>query len=250
MNEYHYTVTLPGHHYEQNEEYFILAQNGHTRTFKLHEYSEIYKFPKLYEYVLIDLLKEASHEVMPALLAQEVLRAQCSVADLAVLEVGAGTGLIGEGLRKQGVRTIVGIDILEEAAEAAQRDRPGVYSGYYVKDLSQLTPSDRKELEAVRFNCLVCVSAASYHIPPSAFRCAYNLIADNGWIMFNLKEKLLEECPKTGAIPLLNRIIEEGILDITVKHEYQHRIAVDGTPIMYVGIVGRKRTNIPEDMKV
>ena len=40
-----------------------------------------------------------------------------------------------------GVDTVVGIDIIEEAAMALERDRPGIYSEYFVEDLTSL-PSE------------------------------------------------------------------------------------------------------------
>ena len=40
--------------------------------------------------------------------------------------------MVGEELEELGASTIVGIDLLPEAAAAAVRDRPGVYDDYCV----------------------------------------------------------------------------------------------------------------------
>jgi hypothetical protein len=38
------------------------------------------------------------------------------------------------------VESVVGVDIIPEAQEAADRDRPGVYEDYYVVDLTRMQP--------------------------------------------------------------------------------------------------------------
>ena len=44
-----------------------------------------------------------------------------TAAQLRVLDVGAGNGMVGEELDRMGAKHIVGVDIIPEAAEAAQR---------------------------------------------------------------------------------------------------------------------------------
>ncbi|MEN8261723.1 MAG: hypothetical protein ABFS02_14360 [Pseudomonadota bacterium] len=41
-------------------------------------------------------------------------------------------------LKQYGVARMVGVDIIPEAMEAQQRDRPAVYDDYYVADFTQL----------------------------------------------------------------------------------------------------------------
>ena len=53
-----------------------------------------------------------------------------SPSDLRVLDLGAGNGIVAERLTEAGVGHIVGVDLLEEAAQAAERDRPDAYDDY------------------------------------------------------------------------------------------------------------------------
>ena len=48
---------------------------------------------------------------------------------LAVLDVGAGNGMVGEQLKCSGVKRSL-VDIIQEAKQAALRDRPGIYKEY------------------------------------------------------------------------------------------------------------------------
>ena len=151
--------------------------------------------------------------------------------------------MTGKYLRDKGVKIIIGVDVIEEALEAVNRDRPNIYNKYYIEDLSNVTPNIYKELENIGFNSLVCASALN-HVPVSAFALAYNLIENNGWIALNFS------CDgfKQAAVKLVNQIIEQGMLKIKTQHDYQHRLTVTGNPIMYTGIVGQKLADIPNNL--
>jgi hypothetical protein len=66
--------------------------------------------------------------------------------------------MVGEQLAELGVERIVGVDLLEEARDAALRDRPEVYDEYLALDMTELEDEPRAALEAARFNCMTCVS--------------------------------------------------------------------------------------------
>jgi len=116
-----------------------------------------------------------------------------------VLDLGAGNGIMGESLIKLGVSRIAGIDILEDVRVAAERDRPGLYDAYYAIDLCEMSASLREEFADWRLNCMTAVAALGFgDIPARAFREAYNLIDENGWIAFNIKEAGLVEVAAGG----------------------------------------------------
>ena len=233
----------------QAEEYCIIEQDGHERRIRLHDYHEIYAIPGLYEEIFCERLKYRSPEVVTRLLIQEVSKSLTPVSELAVLDMGAGNGIVGEILRQRGASLIVGIDIFPEAAEAAQRDRPGVYDHYYIEDLQNLSSGTRKKLEAKGFNCLITVGALGFgDIPSPAFAEGYNIIVDHGWIAFNIKEDFLEQGDSTGFSHIVKGMADRDILDIKVKHRYCHRISVDGRPLYYVAVIGKKKASIPSFM--
>jgi SAM-dependent methyltransferase len=249
MNPPSFLVRLPTYEssLDQHEEYFILVQDGIEQAIRLQDYRAIYRVPGLYEYVLNDMLQCVSHNLTIDLLEANLRRDGESLAGLSVLEIGAGTGLVAAGLRQRGVETIVGIDILEEAMEAAERDHPGVYTRYYAEDLCRLSADTRRELSVVAFNCLACISAGGCnHIPARAFTAGYNMLPDGGWILTNIRTSTLEH-PQTDhdALPrLINQITEDGTFEVYERKTYQHRLTVYGKPIMYTALVGRKRAAI------
>jgi predicted TPR repeat methyltransferase len=233
----------------QDEECCILELNGVKRKIRFHDYHEIYRIPGLYEYLFCDRLGCVSPEVVTKLLGDAVAESSTSLSELDILELGAGNGIVGELLKKQGVHAIVGIDVVPEAAEAACRDRPSVYQDYYVADLDNLSSDIEKNLEARGFNCLVAVGALGFgDIPPKTFAKAHSFIAVEGWIAFNIKENFLDENDATGFSRLFREMVEGGILEVQVKHRYRHRFSVNRRPLHYVGIIAKKKAAIPEQM--
>jgi predicted TPR repeat methyltransferase len=163
-----------------------------------------------------------------------------------VLDLGAGNGIMAEELRKLGVDTVVGVDILSEAADAGWRDRPDAYEDYLVADMSQLTEAESSRLKGFNLNALTCVAALGFgDIPPEAFRVAFNMVSDGGWFAFTLKEKFYTVGDLSGYHRLLQRAREEGILEMKTEERYPHRRATTGEPLYYNALVGRKHADIP-----
>jgi hypothetical protein len=229
----------------QDEECCTVEVNGVKQRIRFHDYHKIYRIPGLYEYLFCDKLGCVSPEVITGLLKDEVAESSTLLSELHVLEIGAGNGIVGELLKGQGVNSIVGIDIVPEAAEATRRDRPLVYDDYYLADLEDLSPDIKKKLSAKRFNCLITVGALGFgDIPPKAFATAFDFIVEGGWIAFNIKEDFLEESDTTGFSGLIRKMVEGGILEVQVQQQYRHRFSIDGRPLYYVGVIGKKKAEI------
>jgi predicted TPR repeat methyltransferase len=163
-----------------------------------------------------------------------------------VFEVGAGNGMVGRELSELGVETIVGVDIIEEARMAAERDRPGVYEDYLVLDLTDIPLDTGRALETRGFNCLVTVAALGFgDIPPNAFAAAHNLIEDGGLVVFNIKEDFIAGDDGSGFSRLISDAFEHGALEMRSQRRYQHRLSVAGEPLHYVAIVAEKRADLP-----
>ena len=170
------------------------------------------------------------------------------MADLSVLDAAAGNGLMGGALAAFGAGSLTGVDIIAEAAEAAQRDRPGLYADYVVADLTDMAPDVRRRLEDKRFNCLTLVAALSFdEVPPRAFAEAFNLVADGGWIAFNVKRDLFQDRDEGGIGELVARMVGDGVMEQRASVRYRHRLSVRGEPIYYVALMGRKRAKLPLD---
>ena len=230
----------------QAEEYCIIEQDGQERRISLHDYREIYTIPGLYEHLFCERLKYKSPDVTTRLLIEQINKSSAPISELAVFDLGAGNGIVGEILKQNGAKLIVGVDVVPEAAIAARRDRPGVYDDYYIEDLRNLPLDARKRIEAKGLNCLVTSGALGFgDIPAPAFAVGYNLIAANGWIAFNIKEDFIEESDSTGFSDLVKSMLDGGILDLRVRHRYCHRLSFDGRALYYVAVVGVKKAPIP-----
>lgn len=248
MQKVDFEIQLPALESARNlpiqEEYFGLNHNGTKRKLRLHDYAEVYRIPHLYEYVMAKL-QEKSHTVLSSLLIDQLTQAGGNIEDLVVLEVGAGSGMVGKALADLGVKSITGIDILPEAAEAAKREYPGVYQNYYVEDLTHLSDRAREMLTSRGFNCIVCGSALGFnHIPAQGWATAFNAIAPNGWIAFNVQKERWEDTSEASFVAWHPWVGEKNIFEITETHDYQHRFYLDGRPLHYVAIIGRKQANI------
>jgi SAM-dependent methyltransferase len=228
----------------QDTEWCEVRVDGETHTIRFHDYHEIYDIPGLYERIFHDHLQCRSPEVVIGLL-QEQLEDPRS---LAALDVGAGNGLVGEQLQRLGVRSIVGVDILPEAARAAERDRPDLYADYVVCDLTQLSEDERARVSAGPPNCLTLVAALGFDdIPPRAFAEAYNVVEDDAWIAFNVKADFLDREDESGFRGLIRRMVREDVFERVADRRYIHRLSIAGEPLEYVALVGRKRTGVPDE---
>ncbi|PRX45083.1 methyltransferase family protein [Prauserella shujinwangii] len=244
-------IALPRHkaEFDQDSEYCSVLLDGTWQTIRFHDYDRIFAVPGLYEQLFHDILDCRSPDVIGKLLKEETQRAGVATSALRVLDLGAGNGLVGEQLRAVGVGHLVGADILPRAREAALRDRPEVYDAYHVLDLTGLTPEQERTLTASSFNALACVAALGYgDIPPAAFRAAFNVVADGGWIAFTIKDRFLSAEDTSGFAELVRRCRETGVLEVRASERYRHRLAVTGDPLHYVALVGTKRADIPPDL--
>ena len=243
-----FSITFPevaSQHLDQDEEFCYLHTGESKRRIRFHDYGEIYNIPGLYEYLFYEKLECQSPSILGTLLDHEVSRQGKEMKDLCVLDVGAGNGIMGEVLSEAGVREIVGVDILPEAAEAAERDRPGLYDAYYSVDLLNPPEEVHQDLESREFNCLTMVAAMGFgDISPDVFAKAYNLIEDGGFVTFNLKENYLDEQDQSGFSELIQRMTDEQF-DSHLKVKYVHRLSVTGDPLYYTGIIGQKRSHLP-----
>ena len=118
----------------QDEVYFNLHEKDGDRKVRFHDYNELYKRPGLYEQLFYDRLKCKSPQKVAEILRSSVAQQNQHVAELRVLDFGAGNGMMGEALKKYGASRLVGVDIIPEARDATERDRPGLYDAYYVAD--------------------------------------------------------------------------------------------------------------------
>lgn len=236
---------------DQDEAFFHLTQESGRTKIRFHDYGAIYDRPGLYEQLFYDRLKCQSPSKVAGVLSQSVKKIQEQPTGLRVLDLGAGNGMAAEALASIGVSRLVGVDIIEEAKEAALRDRPGIYDHYYVADLTSPSEQLLSDLDAWSFNCLVCVAALGYgDIPPKAIATALDRIEPDSWIAFNIKETFFETSDTSGFSTFVRELIFSGYLDLFHLERYRHRLSIDGRPLNYFAIVGRKSgSELPEAVR-
>ncbi|MDY6969278.1 MAG: class I SAM-dependent methyltransferase [Spirochaetota bacterium] len=233
---------------EQDEAFFYLNRNNKDEKLLFHDYDTIYNEPNLYEQLFYDRLKCSSPQKIVTSLEHTINQNKEHFSELKILDFGAGNGMVGEQLKKIGVARLVGVDILHEAKKALDRDRPGIYDDYYVRDFTELNDTDREEIKAWNLNCLISVAALGFgDIPPKAFIEALNLISSEAWVAFNIKETFLFNSDISGFSKLIRELISSGHLFINHLERYRHRISIDGSPLFYFSIVCWKNSDISPD---
>ena len=233
---------------DQDEEWCEIERDGERRRIRLHDYAAIFNVPGLYEQLFAERLACDSPQIVAQLLRAELNAADIDPASLKVLDFGAGNGMVGEQLAAVGIESLVGLDLLTEARDAALRDRPGLYEDYYACDVTDLDPAVRRELEAHDCDAMTCVAALGFgDIPPAAFAQAFNLVASPGWVAFNLRDRFIADADPAGFGAFIGRMFDEGILEEQARVSYTHRVSVAGEPLEYHAIVARKRADVPLD---
>jgi SAM-dependent methyltransferase len=233
-------------HLSQAEAFFHLIENNSATRLRFHDYGEIYRRPGLYEQLFYERLRCSSPAKALEVLGSVLKSNRADIHELRVLDLGAGNGMVGELLH--GART-VGVDIEQEARDACVRDRPGAYDAFYVTDLCASTHELLEELRAWQFNCLACVAALGFgDIPVPAFASAFNLIQPEGWIVFNIKETFLQERDNSGFSRLIKHMLMGDLLQVHHLERYRHRLSIDGAPLFYYMLCGRKMADIPAEI--
>ncbi|WP_433800975.1 methyltransferase domain-containing protein [Actinomycetospora sp. CA-084318] len=233
----------PSSRFDQNDEWCVVQQpDGSWSEFRFHDYHRIFDVPGLYEKIFYDVLGCDTPRFMADLFADALAGSRESAADVRVLDLGAGNGIMAEELSTIGVAHAVGVDILTEARAAAERDRPGLYADYLVADLTDLPADAARTLADHRLTALTVVAALGFgDIPPAAFRTAYDQIADGGWVVLTIKDAFLAEDDTSGFATMISDGLASGALEVVRRERFRHRLATDASPLVYEGIVARKR---------
>jgi predicted TPR repeat methyltransferase len=242
MDLHRYNIDFPKNAgLDQNEEYIILKDRDSPEKIFLHDYQKFYEIPGLYEEVLYQRLKCCSPQILCTLLDKAMDCHEGRQEPLKVLDFGAGNGVAGETLKEQiGCETIVGVDILDQAKAAALRDRPELYDDYIVADFTDLEVPKKSGLETYDFNALMTVAALGYdHIGTQAFLNAFDMVSEEAWVVFNIKDRFLSQDDTTGFRDTVRSLMQDR-LHVLESQRYVHRLSISDEPLHYIGIVGKK----------
>lgn len=204
----------------------------------LHDYERIYGVPGLYEHIVQRLLRCRSPQIATDGLAQALERLGLDPGQIVLLDLGAGTGIVGELANGLGVRTVIGVDALEAARAACLRDRPRVYRDYLVGDLAAPRPELLERLRRHRPTALVSAGAfGGAHAPPAALLNALALLPAGAPVVFTIDERWMQTDGPGGFRAPVSRLITSGGLRLLRRWRFQHRLSTTGNPIHYELIV-------------
>jgi SAM-dependent methyltransferase len=212
---------------------------GDHEIIHLHDYARIYAVPGLYEHVVQERLQCCSPQVAAEGFLRAVARSRLKASSITVLDVGAGTGLVGELLLRGGVSRVVGVDALPAARTACMRDRPGVYADYLVGDLASRDSELRAALSDHGLGGLVSAGAfGGTHAPPAALINALAVLAPGAPVALTIDERWMETSDPDGFGCEIDRLVDQGDLELAERTRFRHRLTTGGEPIFYELLVG------------
>ena len=232
---------LRGADVAQGEEWADVTVNGERQRIRFHDYPAIFNIPGLYEEIFYERLGCDSPRKVTHLLRDLLADHRVPMADVRVLDIGAGNGMVGDELRALGVQNVTGVDILPEARDATFRDRPGVYDAYIVADLANLGEDHERAIRARNPNCLTMVAAMGVQdIQTGTLIKGLDLIDAPGWAAFTVREDIMRQDHASGFAGLMDTLEQDGRLLTEVFWRYRHRYLATGEPVYYCAIIVRK----------
>jgi len=121
---------------------------------------------------------------MPEVVAEKIVELIENPADMKVLDVGCGDGLVGEALFIRGFSDITGMDISPEMLKVAAAKN--IYEKLHEVDLMKKLPA-----ESGVFDILSCVGVTTY-LSPSAFDEWLRVVKQDGLLVFTTKTGVME----------------------------------------------------------
>jgi hypothetical protein len=216
----------------------LRAASGREEVVHLHDYERIYDVPGLYEHIVQRLLRCSSPQSAICGLAQAADRLGLELAEIVLLDLGAGTGIVGELAKGLGISKLVGVDALEAARAACLRDRPGVYRDYLTGDLAAPTSELLARLRGHRLTALISAGAfGGTHAPPAALFNALALLPPGAPVVFTIDERWVQTDGPGGFRAPISRLLASGRLRLLRRSRFQHRLSTTGNPIHYELIV-------------
>jgi hypothetical protein len=224
---------------EADGEYVALGDgSGGEEIVHLHDYARIYNVPGLYEHIVQDMLGCTSPQVVVDGFADALAQLGLDPAELVLLDLGAGTGLVGELVSALGVRDVVGFDALAAARTACLRDRPGVYRDYLVGDLAAPNSDLLDRLRRHRPTGLISAGAfGGTHAPPAALQNAISLLPTRAPVVFTIDERWTQTDEVGGFRGALAEWFGSDRLTPLSRSRFQHRVSTTGSPIHYELVV-------------
>lgn len=217
----------------------VRYDDGTVEQLRLHDYGRLYELPGAYEQIVSDRLQCVSPQVLASHLGAAVDRLGRARHAVRAIDIAAGNGLSGEALAAEGLRPVLGTDIVPSAREAALRDRPDVYGEYQTLDLLALDDAQAEHLRSLRADVLQCVAPVGdtgREIPEAALAAAVRLLEPDALVAYLHDPGPNPEDAVTYGF-WRRELASDVIATELTRHRYVHRRTVNGRPIEMVAVV-------------
>jgi predicted TPR repeat methyltransferase len=240
-----FTVELPPQDDPEVGHELILVRHadGRTEELRLHDYERLYELPGVYEQIVQERLGCRSPDEIASMLGETIDALGWDPAQTRVLDVAAGNGVSGQALVAQGLRPVIGTDIVPSARDGALRDRPGVYDAYLTLDLLALTADQEDAIRAKHPNVLACVAPVGEHtqqLPPLALAAAAGLLGPDALVAY-MHDPTFGTPDRITQAFWADRLGPGTRSEVLERRRYLHRYTVNGVPFEMDGIVWRLR---------
>ncbi|XP_071506407.1 methyltransferase-like protein 27 [Diadema antillarum] len=154
------------------------------------------------------------HYVGPAFTAEVVAKMEPN-QDARILDVGCGTGLVGDGLHKAGYRNMYGVDLSSESLDVLRKK--GTYCN--------LAEASFGPLNSLNFTdgyfdvAMSCGSFLPTHLNEKCLPEMIRLVKSGGFIIITTRKYIFDG--ETGDMKLkpgLAKLVEDGLIE-KVRHE-------------------------------
>ena len=135
--------------------------------------------------------------------------------DARVLDLGCGTGLIGEQLHKRGYTNIDGVDLTPEMLEIAKTK--GIYGSLQQGSMGS---EQSKELGVAegKYDAAICIGVFNLaHVQSEGFNDLIHVVKPGGLVCFSIREMSFD-APQCGFQERMNQLSEEGKWEQLSKH--------------------------------
>jgi hypothetical protein len=217
----------------------VRHDDGTVEQLRLHDYERLYALPGAYEEIVQDRLRCVSPAVIASLLGAAVDRLGRPRARVRAVDIAAGNGISGEALLAEGIRPVLGTDIVDVAREAALRDRPDVYGEYLTLDLLALDLAQERHLRSLRADLLQCVAPvgdSGGQLPQAALAAAVRQLAPDSLVAYMHDPGPNPEDAVTYGF-WRRELGSDVVATELTRHRYVHRQTVNGRPFEMNGVV-------------
>ena len=150
--------------------------------------------------------------------------------DARIVDLGCGTGLVGEELKKRGYKKIDGVDLMPEMLEQARAK--GVYGSLKLGSMGSPGCKDLG-VDANQYDAVICVGVLTLvHVKSEGMDDLVHVLKPGGLACFSIRDFALN-ATKFGYREKMDQLSQEGKWKFLAKH-YESAYVDDGRAWFFV----------------